>query len=292
MPWTKHEVLSLKSHPETSERTVHELIADDPSMLGLGDVELITSEKSQPRAGRLDILLYDDALNRRYEVELMLGKTDPSHIIRCIEYWDIERRRYPAYDHVAVIVAEDITTRFLNVMSLFAGSIPLIAIQMSAIKIGDVQTLQFTHVLNQTALREDDTYEANSGEGTANLKDREYWRQKVPASILELCDQVLAMTNEVTGTTHDYVYMMRIINLVYTGYRRTPLWIAPQNKQIKIGGYVEDPEAWVKKLDDLGLNPRLKRGNRAVAFAVSQEEMNMYLDEIKMFIAEAHEQSS
>ena len=30
---------------------------------------------------------------------------DESHIIRTIEYWDIERRRYPQYEHVAVIVA-------------------------------------------------------------------------------------------------------------------------------------------------------------------------------------------
>ena len=30
-----------------------------------------------------------------YEVEVMLGETDPSHIIRCIEYWDIEKRKYP-----------------------------------------------------------------------------------------------------------------------------------------------------------------------------------------------------
>jgi hypothetical protein len=33
----------------------------------------------------------------------MLGATDESHIIRCIEYWDIERRRYPAYEHCAVL---------------------------------------------------------------------------------------------------------------------------------------------------------------------------------------------
>ncbi len=33
------------------------------------------------------------------------------------------------YDHTAVIVAEDITSRFLNVISLFNGTIPIIAIQ-------------------------------------------------------------------------------------------------------------------------------------------------------------------
>ena len=55
-----------------------------------------------------------------------------SHIVRCIECWDIERRRSPAYDHVTVLVAEDITSRFLNVMSLLAGRIPLVAIQLNA----------------------------------------------------------------------------------------------------------------------------------------------------------------
>ena len=31
-----------------------------------------------------------------------------------IEYWDIERRRYPQYEHSAVLIAEDVTTRFLH----------------------------------------------------------------------------------------------------------------------------------------------------------------------------------
>ncbi len=42
-----------------------------------------------------------------YEVEIQLDQTDPSHIIRTIEYWDIEKRRNPNYEHQAVIVAEE-----------------------------------------------------------------------------------------------------------------------------------------------------------------------------------------
>jgi hypothetical protein len=34
------------------------------------------------------------------------------------------------YDHTAVLVAEDITARFRNVVSLFSGFIPLVAIQL------------------------------------------------------------------------------------------------------------------------------------------------------------------
>ena len=84
-------------------------------ILGLGDLTLKDKERTQPHAGRLDLLLQDTDANRRYEVEIQLGRTDETHVIRTIEYWDIERRRFPAYDHCAVIVAENITSRFLNV---------------------------------------------------------------------------------------------------------------------------------------------------------------------------------
>jgi hypothetical protein len=46
----------------------------------------------------------------------MLGSLDESHIIRTIEYWDIERQRRPTFEHRAVIVAERITSRFFNVL--------------------------------------------------------------------------------------------------------------------------------------------------------------------------------
>ena len=75
------------------------------------------------------MLLSDPETQTRYEVEIQLGATDETHIIRTIEYWDIERQRYPQYDHVGVIVAEEITARFFNVISLFNRAIPLIAIQ-------------------------------------------------------------------------------------------------------------------------------------------------------------------
>ena len=119
-------------------------------MLGLGDL-VKEIERRQPRSGRLDLLLQDAETHKRYEVEIQLGKTDESHIIRTIEYWDIERKRYPQYDHVAVIVAEDITSRFLNVIGLFNGSIPLVAIQMRALEVGDQLTLTAMTVLDEVS---------------------------------------------------------------------------------------------------------------------------------------------
>jgi len=121
LEYVKHEPISLRKHSEFSEVWLHERICPDTSILGLGELTVIDRERIQFAGGRLDVLLADVENEVRYEIEIMLGATDPSHIIRTIEYWDLERRRYPAYDHVAVLVAEEVTSRFLNVIGLFAG---------------------------------------------------------------------------------------------------------------------------------------------------------------------------
>jgi hypothetical protein len=184
-------VVSLKGHPSLSEKWLQERIVADTALLGLGDLTVKDVERRQPRAGRLDLLLSDPETSTRYEVELQLGPTDETHIIRTIEYWDLERRRYPQYDHVAVIVAEDITSRFLNVISLFNGFIPLVAIQLRALQIGDVLTLSATKVLDQVTLgAADDEDEAEQS------TDRAYWEQKAAKGSLVLADRLLSVVRE------------------------------------------------------------------------------------------------
>ena len=78
----------------------------------------------------------------------MLGALDESHLIRAIEYWDIERRRFPQYEHCAVVVA-DVTSRFLNVIQLLNRTVPFIAIQMQAIRVQETLLLHFTKVLDE-----------------------------------------------------------------------------------------------------------------------------------------------
>ncbi len=115
LDYEKATLLNLKSHPDWDERFVERKIGEDPSILGLGDLALVTPQKRQRHGGRLDLLLQSSDDYSRYEVEIQLGATDASHIIRTIEYWDEERRRYPEVLHTAVIVAEEITSRFFNV---------------------------------------------------------------------------------------------------------------------------------------------------------------------------------
>jgi len=128
------------------EKWLQNLINDDPSILGLGDLAIIRRERAQYTGGRLDFLMYDPEDATRYEIEVMLGTLDESHIIRTIEYWDIERRRYPSLDHRAVIVAEEITNRFFNIIGLMNKAIPFIAIQLNAFQIGEQFSLNFVKV--------------------------------------------------------------------------------------------------------------------------------------------------
>lgn len=192
MKYEKLIKLNLRIHPQLTERWVQERIADDPGILGLGDVILKDKERIQPKAGRLDLLLQDADGNRRYEVEVQLGKTDESHLIRTIEYWDIERRRYPQYEHTAVIVAEEITSRFLNVISLFNGAIPLVAVQMSAFQLGDTVSLAFTTVLDQVSLGLVD-----EDEEIAEITDRAYWENRGSKATVAMVEEALAIVRKV-----------------------------------------------------------------------------------------------
>ena len=103
-------------------------IVENPACLQLGELETIAKERQQSSGGRLDILLKNPEDDLMYEVEVMLGETDETHIIRTIEYWDNEKRKWPQRQHSAVLVAEHINRRFFNVIHLLSYSIPIVAI--------------------------------------------------------------------------------------------------------------------------------------------------------------------
>ena len=192
MEFVKAKPFSLKTHPTYNEKWLQKQLADDPALLGLGELEVKDIERRQPHAGRLDMLLFDPETKTRYEVEIQLGATDETHIIRTIEYWDIEKSRYPQYEHVAVLVAEDITSRFLNVINLFNKAIPLVAVQVQAVEVGDVFTVHATTVLDLSRLGTEE--EDEPGQAT----DRSYWVGRGSPATIDLTDRMLALVNEIT----------------------------------------------------------------------------------------------
>src|SRR4029077_8352691 len=97
---------------------------------------------------------------------------DPSHIIRTIEYWDRERRRWPNRNHTAVLVAEKITSRFFNVVQLLSKAVPIIGIQANMLAVGELCALHFTTIIDSSE---------EPGEEEVPT-DENYWRANYPGA--------------------------------------------------------------------------------------------------------------
>jgi hypothetical protein len=151
-------------------------IYEDPSIMGLGDLEAISKERTQSKGGRLDLLLKDPDDNSMFEVELQLGDTDETHIIRTIEYWTREKQKWPRRSHTAVLVAENITSRFFEVVHVLSQSVPIVGIQANILQVGETRALHFNKVI--------DTYEEpEETETPQQTLDETYWIKNHPASL-------------------------------------------------------------------------------------------------------------
>lgn len=288
LTYIKPERVWLKEHQTFNERWVQQIIADDPAILGLGDLILKDKERIQLRAGRLDLLLQDAETNRRYEVEVQLGKTDESHIIRTIEYWDIERKRYPQYDHCAVIVAEDITSRFLNVVSLFNGFIPLIVVQMNAVKFGEQISLVFTTVLDELPLGLVD-----EDEEVQETTDRTYWLErrgtKATVSMVDELLEIIKSFDEEVELKYNKFY----IGLAKNGQPNNFVIFRPQKNSLRLEPRLQRTDEIEEKLEAAGLDVMDydKRWSR-YRIRLSKGDIKKHAEFLTNLLRSAHENAS
>lgn len=90
------------------------------------------------------------------------------------------------------MIAEDVTSRFLNVISLFNGLAPFIAIQIQALRFGENVTLVFTKVMDELSrgLVDDDE------DAEAAPTDRSYWEQRATKQTVAIADDLLAIVRK------------------------------------------------------------------------------------------------
>jgi hypothetical protein len=199
------------------EHWLQDQIYNNPAILKLGELEVVKRERQQSSGGKLDLLLKDPEDDSMYEVEIMLGETDESHIIRTIEYWDLEKRRWPQRQHFSVLVAESINRRFFNVIQLLSLSIPIIAIQANIIEADGKRILHFSKIL--------DVYEEPEDEGnlTNEIYDENWWRNK-SAWTIENAKAMLAIVSPVFDSVEvnylkNYI-ALSVNNNNYFGFHR------------------------------------------------------------------------
>jgi hypothetical protein len=252
-----------------NEAWLQQQVSADPSLLGLGELHVIQREKIQLSGGRLDFLMADFENETRFEIEMMLGAVDESHIIRTIEYWDVERQRYPSLEHRAVIVAEEITSRFFNVIRLLNRAVPIMAIQLSAFKFDDEIILQFIRVLDTAEFAADPDDEV-----PAEPVNRGYWEAKKKPELLAVVDSIAALAPTTNGEPK-ITYNKTHIALGTSGYNfcwfhpRKVAWHCAMVTKVAL----ERRQEIIDALEEVGLE--------AVSHGRSGIRLNLKLSEIE-----------
>ena len=193
LEYVKGTQFLLKHHPQFQESWLRDRIADDPGMLGLGPARVVDIERRHPHAGRLDLLL-QQGQQRRYVVEIMLGKLDESHLVRTLEYWDSEQQTSPGLEHVAVLAAEELSPRLLHVLGLLRGTLPLVVLQMVATRVAGQFSLCFTRVLEGPGRARAPSEPRPAG--------RAGWEQKGCTAAVATLDACLSLLQEIDPGLH------------------------------------------------------------------------------------------
>ena len=224
MDYVKAKSVFMKDHG--GEGRLQDIIAKDPSVLGLGNLRLVDKEKRLPGGGFVDVVLNDPSDETRYCVEVQLGKTDESHIIRTIEYWDLMRKRYPEFNHIAVLVAEEITGRFFNVIALFNQYLPVVAIQVTPIEVEGKLTATFAKVLDLAPQRSETEAEFEPG-------SRKDWEAYASPETMQLVDKVFGIARDLEPRVH-LTFNKSYITVNLGDPRSIGLFMDPQKKQLRL----------------------------------------------------------
>ena len=269
---TKATPVTLRGAGVT-ESWLEKEIEKDPTILGLGDVAIIERQRRQEKAGRLDLLLEDDLGDKRYEVELMLGPTDESHLVRTVEYWDIERRKWPGYEHCAVLIAEDVAARFLNVISLFSGTVPFVAIQVNGLIVEGKFVMNFVKVLDSRSLRKDEMSELKE-----KATDRPYWISKADSTTVDLAERCVAIINQVAAVMRKPTYNRYYIGLNDGIRPGNFVTFRPKMSFLRLKfEALSSTEPWLKRLEDEGLDADVKNDDLRVRLTPKEFDENKEL---------------
>jgi hypothetical protein len=268
IPFTKTVGLKESGYNET---WLQDQIWENPSCLQLGDLEAITKEKVVSSGGILDLLFKNPLDDSMYEVEVTLGETDPSHIIRTIEYWDLVKKRWPQRQHFAVLVAERITKRFFNVINILSGNIPLVAIQVNIVEVDGKRSLHFTKILDVYEEPEEDMTSANE------VFDKKYWEKK-SITVLKTAEKLLELTNSIYKSASIVLNKGRI-SISCEGYTQMTIHRRTGDKALIAFRFGKKKEEIIELLDNSNIS--YTEGNTHIKMMMDPDEVSNKEDLIK-----------
>jgi hypothetical protein len=165
-------------------------------------------------------------------------------------------------------------------------AVPLIAIQMSAIKVGDAVTLVFIKVLDQTILGLVD-----EDEEVSEVTDRNYWKGRASAKTLATSDQVIGMLQEVDPRI-EAKYNKFYIGLAVDGVADNFVIIRPLKNHVRLGIRLQrsdDVQASLEEsgIDLMGYDPKAGR----YKVRLQPEDVDTHEHTLRTLFAQAHAES-
>ena len=262
----KSEVLNLKKHPNYSETWLEETICCEPSILRLGDIKIMERQRRQKDGiARVDLIAQSEDKTEIFVIEMMLGPLDSSHIVRSVEYWLREQKRFarkPEVEVKAVLIAEQICdSRFKDVVRFLCDRMPLTVKEVAAIQVGDMLTLHCTTILDSSDEQSEDitvqppqtSLESWEHEHPATLQGAKWFLQHLqfldPAAVLNFARSTISIRLGSTGNL-----CMRFRPSAHGSFRARA-WISDAEiwrdrlraQGLRLSGS-EDAEDWVRMI--------------------------------------------
>ena len=225
-----------------SEKWLQTQVANDPGILGLGDLRVIGAEKRQDFGRRIDLVLRDHAGQRRYIVELMRGEADDSHVMRCLAYYTEEKTRAPKIDYCAVLVAEGFPQPLLRVIQELEKNVPCIAIQLQGLRVAGHLVLSFVNRLDaRTLMDQDESVDptgSNAGEGKANFSQE----------IEDVVRKLFGLVRESSPASLQLNHKKRYVGLANSGVPCNFIVFWPNRHFLWMGVKGIAPKDWIRSL--------------------------------------------
>ena len=135
----------------------------------------------------------------------------------------------------------------MNVIQLFNGNIPIIALQLAAYKMNDGElALVFTKVLDQISAADDEEEEYEP-------TDRKYWEARATKEQLKLVDSIFEQCEPLSS--FEMKYNKFYIGFTRNGIATNPVIFRPRKSYVYMFFYrIREVEPFGSKLDEAGLS--------------------------------------
>ena len=133
----------------------------------------------------------------------------------------------------------------MNVISLFNGAIPLIALRLSAFQQGEDISLVFTKVLDRINIEAEDVI--------PEATDRNYWEKKSTPKMLKVVDSIFTDLRDIIG---DYYlnYNKYYIGMIKDGLSKNFITFRPKKKFVYIDFKSLESSDRQKSFEDAGID--------------------------------------